>query len=317
MSAASGQDHSGRWLAIAASVVVVATVVVAVLVMDPPSAQRDARLDSRRIDELNHIVQVIDTHVQVHGELPPDLGPLAAQPGRQLAIADPVTGLPYEYTTTGGLDYTLCAVFASDTAEVRTTGVAWNFDEWSHDVGRHCFTRTAKAPKRKSEPQAQAQASTAPVADGSPTARLAVEGDGLRVFTLPSGSARPISFGTGKAETLKMLQAVLGAPPASVGDNVDCGATRARWPGGLTVWFVDEAFAGWSLGPDGSGVSTVDGIAIGSTRDALESGGSVVAIAPSSLGTEFSAGNVAGLLGSADADAVVTHLWAGQACIAR
>ena len=83
------------------------------------------------------------------------------------------------------------------------------------------------------------------------------------------------------------------------------------------MWFVEEAFAGWSLGPDGSGVSTVDGIAIGSTRDALESGGSVVAIAPSSLGTEFSAGNVAGLLGSADAGAVVTHLWAGQACIAR
>lgn len=147
MSAAATPDRSGRWLAIAASVVVLATVVAAVLVMDPPSVQRDARLDSRRVDALNHIVRLVDSHVQVHGELPPDLATLAAQPGLQLSIADPVTGVPYDYTATGGLDYTLCAVFVTDTAKVLAQGGPWNADEWSHDVGRQCFARTAQRPR--------------------------------------------------------------------------------------------------------------------------------------------------------------------------
>ena len=53
-----GRDRAGRWLAIAASVAVVAAVIAAIWVMGTPSAQREAKLDSRRIDDLNHIVKL-------------------------------------------------------------------------------------------------------------------------------------------------------------------------------------------------------------------------------------------------------------------
>ncbi|MGQ4660996.1 hypothetical protein [Lysobacter sp. F6437] len=324
MSIDPKQDRSGRWLAIVASVVVLATVVVAVLVMDSPSVQRDGRLDSRRIDELNRIVQAIDTYVQANATVPPDLATLAAQPGQQLSIADPVTGNAYDYTVDGGRNYTLCAEFVTDTAQVQARGGPWNADEWNHDVGPQCFSRTATAPKPGSQsseetgsPEVSGAVASAPSASEPPAARLALEGEGLRIFVSPSGSARPIAFGTGKAETLATLRKVIGAAPVDEGDNNECGATRVRWPGGLATWFVDDAFVGWSVGPDGSGVSTVDGLAIGSTRTALESGGSVVQIDSTTLGTEFTAGGVAGLLDSDDDNASVIHLWAGQTCIAR
>lgn len=173
---------------------------------------------------------------------------------------------------------------------------------------------------------AQAPAPAATAAEGAPAsasgpstpaAALALEGEGLRAFILPSGSARPIPFGTGKADTLRMLEAVLGGPPTGGGENIDCGATHARWPDGLTVWFVGDRFSGWAVESEDAAVSTASGLKVGSTRADLENGGSVVEIAPSSLGVEFTAGGVAGLLESPDADARVTHLWAGAVCLAR
>jgi hypothetical protein len=164
-------------------------------------------------------------------------------------------------------------------------------------------------------PTPEASAAPAPAADGGAT--LALEGDGLRVFVLPSGSARPIPFGTDPVQTLEMLEAVRGEPPSNLGKNPDCGEQFAEWSDGLLVWFDNDEFVGWALADTAAELSTVDGLKIGSTRAQLEGGGSVVEIAPSSLGVEFTAGGVAGLLASDAPDARVTHLWAGMACIAR
>ena len=141
MSADGTQDRLGRGLAIAASVVVVATVAAAVWVMGSPSAQREAKLDSRRIDDLNHIVQVIDRHFDAHGTLPADLATLARQPGQRLSTSDPVDGTPYGYEVTGARTYRLCAVFVTDTSEIRADAGRWVAEDWNHDVGRHCFDR--------------------------------------------------------------------------------------------------------------------------------------------------------------------------------
>ena len=155
------------------------------------------------------------------------------------------------------------------------------------------------------------------VATSAAAMKLALDGEGMRIFTVATGSSRAIPFGIGKAEVLTMLEAVQGAPPSEQGENIDCGATNAIWPDGLTAWFTGEGVVGWSVASAASPLSTAGGLKVGATRAEVENGASVVRIAPSSLGEEFTDGDVAGLLDSADIDARVSHLWAGEICIAR
>ena len=151
----------------------------------------------------------------------------------------------------------------------------------------------------------------------TPAAKLALDGEGLQIFTTATGSSRAIPFGIGKAEALSMLESVQGEPPSDQGENIDCGATNAIWPDGLTVWFARDKFVGWSLASADSSLSTPGGLKVGTTRAELVNGASVASIAKSSLGEEFTAGDVAGLLDSSDAAARVINLWAGAVCIAR
>ncbi len=151
-----------------------------------------------------------------------------------------------------------------------------------------------------------------PAAD---SAYLALEGGGLRVFLAATGSARPLPFGTPSADAMSVLSAVFGTEPTERGENVDCGVEYARWENGLMTWFANGAFVGWSL-ERGSTLTTVSGIGLGATRAELEAVYDAE-IAPSSLGEEFTAGSLAGLLESPASDARVQHLWSGQTCIAR
>lgn len=138
MSAGSG----GRRLAVAASLVVVATVAAAIAVMGSPSTQRKARLDNRRVRDLSYIVNAVDGYVEREKSLPTDLTTLAGQPGLRLSIADPDDGSPYTYEVAGDRTFRLCAVFATDTAKI--TNEQWFGDDWNHGSGRQCFDRTAE-----------------------------------------------------------------------------------------------------------------------------------------------------------------------------
>jgi hypothetical protein len=148
VSAQGAPDRLGRWLAVAASVVVVLAIVAAIWVMGSPSTQREANLDARRVDDLSHIARLLDDHVSTYGTLPPDLATLAKQPGRRLAIVDPVDGRPYGYEVTGARTYRLCAVFVTDTSEIPAAAGPWRAEQWTHGKGRHCFDRRAQSKGR-------------------------------------------------------------------------------------------------------------------------------------------------------------------------
>lgn len=136
---ARGDGLSGRWLATAATLVVIATVAAAIAVMGSPWAQREAKFDRRRVEDLDRIVAAVSRYADGHGALPPDLATLARQPGRRLAIVDPRHRTPYTYQVTGARTYRLCASFATDAA---TDGVGfWTREEWAHGAGRQCFDR--------------------------------------------------------------------------------------------------------------------------------------------------------------------------------
>jgi hypothetical protein len=136
----SAPGRGGRWLAIAASVVVAAVVVAAIAVMGSPVEQRAARLDERRVDDLVRIADAIEAHATQHRALPRDLRALAG--ASRMRLADPERGEPYAYAVTGAQTYRLCAVFATDSGA--DGGVQRHGDAWSHGRGRQCFDRNTR-----------------------------------------------------------------------------------------------------------------------------------------------------------------------------
>lgn len=145
---------------------------------------------------------------------------------------------------------------------------------------------------------------------------LAVEGEGLRVIDAATGAARPIPFGAPMAEVVAVLSALAGGPPREAGENPDCGVAYATWATGLSVTFTNSRLAGWSIRAGDDPPTTASGIGIGSTRREIESVYDA-RFFDSSLGNEFSAGALAGVLDSAGADGRVMVMWAGHVCLAR
>ena len=137
-----------------------------------------------------------------------------------------------------------------------------------------------------------------------------LEGDGLRL-----GPAR-LAFGTPRAATVAALTKALGQPPGEQGANEECGGGGlefATWQGEITTWFEGGRFAGW----DSKGkLKTAGGIGLGSSRTDLASLPGLE-VEESTLGTEFSAGGLGGVLDSKSTAAKVTHLWGGSTCVFR
>jgi hypothetical protein len=164
------------------------------------------------------------------------------------------------------------------------------------------------------------EASNALTDSAPPSARvgLALSGDGLMLVNSESGSTRAISFGTPASAAIDMLSAVAGAV-VERGRNEECGAGPVEYvsfSNGLQIVLQKDQFLGWTVRARDDTLRTMSNVGLGSTRAELES---VYAaeIAPSTLGMEFMAGGLQGILESGVASAKITDLWAGVACVAR
>lgn len=163
-----------------------------------------------------------------------------------------------------------------------------------------------------------------PAADSQPTpaasAPVVLDSGGVRVA---DAAGQPVSlrFGMAATEVVAALTRAAGAP-GEQGENGECGAgasTYARWPGGLTLWFQDERFGGWAADDRAPGArrpATASGVGIGSTRAALDQA-YTVAVEQTSLGQEFEAEGIYGVLSGTAPDARITALWSGTTCIFR
>lgn len=157
--------------------------------------------------------------------------------------------------------------------------------------------------------------SPAHVAGGAETAalKLALDGEGLRIFNTVSGASRLVPFGISRADVVNAVSAAQKARPLLQGDNLACRAAYASWPSGLTAFFAKDRFAGWSAVHADPALTTASGIGVGSTRADLE-GSYQILVTASGHGTEFTAGALAGRLDAGGPDARVTALRAGLAC---
>ena len=150
---------------------------------------------------------------------------------------------------------------------------------------------------------------------------LAVAGEGLRLFDRPTGRARPIPFGTTRAEVERAL--AFRGPPGT-GTQADCGPgplAYAAWPDGLKLYYQKDRFTGWALdgraaGPSGPIIGTAAGVGPGATRAQLTDA-SVATFEETSLGQEFRSGGISGLVEGSGPRARITDMWAGTNCVFR
>ncbi|AQR61569.1 hypothetical protein BZG35_07820 [Brevundimonas sp. LM2] len=180
----------------------------------------------------------------------------------------------------------------------------------------------AVAPAPAPAPASAAAPATPPVdaavpAPASAEGGLAIEGEGLRLFTA-SGSARPIPFGAPQADVLAAVTRAVGGAAPAVTTNGECGAGPvqfAPFANGLNLAFQDGRFAGWFL--DKPGPTTVDGVGVGTPRAALDDARTIEIVPDSTLGVEFRSGDLGGFLTAAGADGTVESLYAGLTCFFR
>ena len=180
----------------------------------------------------------------------------------------------------------------------------------------------AEAPERPAgEPALQVaaqQPAAAPVGGAlQPRPLLSLRGEGLALVDPETGSMRPLAFGVDDPLVRRAVAAARGAPTGH-GTNPRCRAGSldfALFDGDLTLWFEHGKFVGWAVGLTGSPqLTTASGLGIGSTRKALESAYDAK-VEGGPLGGRFEAGGLHGVLTGGGAEAKVTALWAGTACI--
>jgi len=177
------------------------------------------------------------------------------------------------------------------------------------------------APQAAQQPKPPEQ--PGPKVEAPPTAAVravvALDGEGLRLVT-GNGSTALLAFDRSRQETIAALSGALG-PPVGQSANSECGAGPTDfvdWGNGLSILIMQDRFVGWSLDPEAAGgLTTMNGIGVGSSRAALVQAFSDTSIEESTLGQEFVAGGLSGLLDSARPDARIETLWAGTACVFR
>lgn len=126
----------GAWLMVAAGLAVLASLAATVAVIGTPARQRLARLDERRVEDIDALHDAIEVHARGPRGLPATLADLDA-PAR--ARRDPATGRAYRYDRRDTERYRLCADFALATPADRIR--AGHADAgMHHPAGPHCFT---------------------------------------------------------------------------------------------------------------------------------------------------------------------------------
>lgn len=132
------------WLIIT---VVIAAIVWGFAVIGSPFAQREKRLDERRLSDLQMIQNYITNYWQSKEKLPATLNDLENPLLGVMIPSDPETRGQYEYRVLGNLKFELCATFKTE-GENGNRAIPMIYPprnqdyNWQHGIGYACFERT-------------------------------------------------------------------------------------------------------------------------------------------------------------------------------
>ena len=131
--------------AIIASTAVALAVITGLFIAGSPAEERTRRMDDQRVEDLRYISYAVESYYQNEGVLPASLEEAARQPNAFVhRIADPVTGMPYEYLPSASAAYQLCATFDAPTNPENAQNTPPELSFWNHDAGRICYALEAR-----------------------------------------------------------------------------------------------------------------------------------------------------------------------------
>jgi hypothetical protein len=190
---------------------------------------------------------------------------------------------------------------------------------------------SASSPSKSSSPSSKSSSSAtsdsdatdaitseSDVSDAREQPVVSLSTDGLTVVSV-AGITKALDFGTDEPTVKTALESALDKPKSTeIAQPCEDGSGRTfdsvRYDG-LAVSFLDGKLAGWSS--SANAFTTVDGIGVGSTLADLKESFGDVTVMDSSLGVEFSAGTVGGVIDGKADSAKVTDIFNGQVCIIR
>lgn len=149
----TAQPRQAVMVAWGVGIVALVAVVAGFFIVGTPWEARLFRYDDEKVSALQTIQSQVVYHWQSKEVLPATLDELNDSISGFMVPRDPQTGAAYEYTVTGPLSFELCATFNATTQSTsytinRAVPVMPNGekgttqDNWYHDAGRECFTRT-------------------------------------------------------------------------------------------------------------------------------------------------------------------------------
>lgn len=149
----------------------------------------------------------------------------------------------------------------------------------------------------------------------APSDRVMISQGGLALASPDATARAALPLGSPFHDSLRQLVTVMG-PDFTVYLPEECPAgpvVVVSFPDRIDLIYQQDQLAGWMLRP-GSDLTTAGGIGLGAPLAAL-GGLTALDIFESTLGWEFQAGSLSGLL--SDREGIVEHLWSGTVCIFR
>ena len=120
------------WAAIAATVVVVAVVILGFRVLGGPSTQRLVQADLRTVRAIAQLAgQIESLWSSTNKTLPANLDKFPA-PEKQ----NPITKKLFDYHPKSNSEYELCTTFLSNSRDLQPQNTP---DPWAHPAGYYCF----------------------------------------------------------------------------------------------------------------------------------------------------------------------------------